>query len=73
VRGREQLELTPSEYLDAKAAERQRHLAWLVRELRLARAERRGWYVWVSEVWPRPGWREETAGLPYEPRVRRRA
>lgn len=44
MRDRARLELSPREYADAKAAERQRHLAAVLEILRRARLEGADWY-----------------------------
>lgn len=59
MRGRQQLELNPSEYQDAKRRERQRLLKELEGELERAYNHRADWYLWV--LWRRN--REHHHGL----------
>lgn len=53
MRGRQQLELTPSEYQDAQRRERQRILLQLEQELERAANHRAPWYMWI--LWRRNG------------------
>jgi len=49
MRARQQIELSPGEYVDAKRRERQRILAELLRDLTRAREQNAPWYQWI--VW----------------------
>lgn len=53
MRGRLQLELTPSEYIEAKAVERGRILRALLADLRRAREQKAPWYEWI--LWRQQG------------------
>jgi hypothetical protein len=51
LRGRQQLELSPAEYLEAQEVERGKLLRELLAILRAARQQNAPWYQWV--VWRR--------------------
>lgn len=49
MRGRQQLELTPAEYAEAKRVERRRLLEELLAELRYRRHRKEPWIDWLDK------------------------